>query len=83
MDKLWRMKTVTKREAARGFDALANSAHPGENVMVTNAGRPWIKLVPVAKRKRGKSAVTFKARLNEISRKPISGVIEVFIRVRG
>ena len=76
------MKTVTKQEAVRGFDALGKLANAGETVVVTEGGEPWIKLVPALKAKGGKSAAAFRARLNRISSKPIAGVDEIFARVR-
>lgn len=77
------MKTVTKQEALRGFDALGKLANAGETVVVTEGGEPWIKLVPAVRTKGGKSAAAFRARLNRISPKPIAGVDEVVMRVRG
>lgn len=76
------MKTVTKQEAVRGFDAIAGLAHAGQTVMVTHDGKPWIKLVPAAKAKTGKSVAAFKSRLNRISPKPIRGVSDVLPRLR-
>jgi antitoxin (DNA-binding transcriptional repressor) of toxin-antitoxin stability system len=76
------MKTVTKREAVQGFDRIGDLAHSGETVVVTHGGKPWVKLVPVLKKKSGKSAAAFKARLNRISRKPIRGASEVLSRLR-
>ena len=76
------MKTVTKQQAVQGFDMIGDLAHAGETVIVTQGGKPWIKLVPAIKTKSGKSAAAFKARLDRISRKPISGVSEVLSRLR-
>ena len=76
------MKTVTKHEALRDFDALGKLANAGETVVVTDGGEPWIKLVPAGRAKGGKSAAAFRARLSRISPKPIAGVGEVFMRVR-
>jgi antitoxin (DNA-binding transcriptional repressor) of toxin-antitoxin stability system len=76
------MKTVTKQQAAQGFDMIADLAHAGETVIVTHDGKPWIKLVPAAKKKSGKSVAAFKARLNRISPKPIPGASEVLSRLR-
>ena len=76
------MKTVTKKEAVRGFDALGKLASAGETVLVTQRGEPWIKLVPAVGPKGRKSAAAFRARLNRISPTPIAGVDEVFMRVR-
>jgi antitoxin (DNA-binding transcriptional repressor) of toxin-antitoxin stability system len=76
------MKTVTKQEAVRGFDRIADLAHAGETVVVTHDGKPWIKLVTALKAKPGKSAAAFKARLNRISSKPIPGASEVLQRLR-
>jgi antitoxin (DNA-binding transcriptional repressor) of toxin-antitoxin stability system len=77
------MKTVTKQQAAQGFDMIADLAHAGETVVVTHGGKPWIKLVSAAKRKNGKSAAAFKARLNRISRNSVPGAAEVLTRLRG
>jgi antitoxin (DNA-binding transcriptional repressor) of toxin-antitoxin stability system len=77
------MKTVTKKQLVPGFDNLANLAYSGETVLVTQGGKPWIKLVSAAKPKRGKSAAAFKSRLNRISPKPILGVPDVLQRLRG
>ena len=77
------MKTVTKQEAVQGFDMIGDWAHAGETVIVTNGGKPWIKLMPTRKRKTGKSVAAFKARLNRVSPKPIAGVTEVLSRLRG
>jgi antitoxin (DNA-binding transcriptional repressor) of toxin-antitoxin stability system len=76
------MKTVTKQEAAQGFDMIGGLAHAGETVVVTYAGKPWIKLVPALTAKKGKSAAAFKARLNRISPKPVPGASEVLSRLR-
>jgi antitoxin (DNA-binding transcriptional repressor) of toxin-antitoxin stability system len=76
------MKTVTKREALEGFDVLGDMAHGGATVLVTHAGKPWIKLVRASSLKRGKSAAMFKARLNRISSKPIPGAADVLRRLR-
>ena len=76
------MKTVTKQQAVRGFDMIGDLAHAGETVIVTHGGKPWIKLVPALKRKAGKSAAAFKARLNRISPKPIAGASDVLLRLR-
>ena len=78
------MKTITKKEASQGFDAIADLAHAGETVLVTHGGKPWVKLIPASKHTytSGKSAAAFRARLNRIATKPIPGVSEVFERVR-
>jgi antitoxin (DNA-binding transcriptional repressor) of toxin-antitoxin stability system len=76
------MRTVTKQQAAQSFDKVGDLAHAGETVIVTHGGKPWIKLVPVATQRTGKSAAAFKARLNRISPKPIPGVTEVLSRLR-
>jgi len=76
------MKTVTKQQAAQGFETIGDSAHAGETFIVTNGGKPWFKLVPALKKKPGKSAAAFKARLNRISPKPISGASEVLSQLR-
>jgi antitoxin (DNA-binding transcriptional repressor) of toxin-antitoxin stability system len=76
------MKTVTKQEMIEKFDALGSLAHSGETVTVLNAGKPWIKLVPATRLRRGKSAAAFRARLNRISAKPIPGVAEVLGKMR-
>jgi antitoxin (DNA-binding transcriptional repressor) of toxin-antitoxin stability system len=76
------MKTVTKEQASQGFDTIGDLAHGGETVVVTDGGKPWIKLVPASTKKIGKSAAAFKARLNRISPKPIPGVCEVLSRLR-
>jgi len=77
------MKTVTKQEALRGFDTIADLVHAGETVVVTRDGKPWIKLVRALEAKPGKSAAAFKARLKRISPNPIPGVSEVLQRLRG
>jgi antitoxin (DNA-binding transcriptional repressor) of toxin-antitoxin stability system len=76
------MKTVTKQQAIQGFDVIGDLAHAGETVIVTHGGKPWIKLMPALKRKPGKSATAFKARLDGISPKPIPGVADVLSRLR-
>jgi antitoxin (DNA-binding transcriptional repressor) of toxin-antitoxin stability system len=76
------MKTVTKQEAVRGFEVIANLAHAGETVIVTSGGKPWIKLVAALPKNSGKSAAAFRARLNRISPKPISGASRVLSRLR-
>lgn len=76
------MKTVTKQEVIRGFDTFANLAHAGETVVVTDEGKPWIKLMPAIKAKPGKSAAAFRTRLNRISPKPIPGASELLPRLR-
>ena|SRR6267142_2715063 len=77
------MKTVTKRQAAQKFATLADLAHGGEEVLVTDAGKPWIKLAPISKTRRPKSASVFRARLRRISKKPVPGVVKVLPRLRG
>ncbi len=77
------MKTVTKQQAVQEFDMIGDLAHAGETVIVTHAGKPWIKLMPVLKLKSGKSATAFRARLNRISPKPVPGASEVLLRLRG
>jgi antitoxin (DNA-binding transcriptional repressor) of toxin-antitoxin stability system len=76
------MRTVTKQEAVDGFDLIADLAHAGETVVVTQDGKPWIKLVSALRAKPGKSVAAFKARLNRISPKPIPGASEVLERLR-
>jgi antitoxin (DNA-binding transcriptional repressor) of toxin-antitoxin stability system len=76
------MRTVTKRQAVQGFDMIGDLAHAGETVVVTDGGKPWIKLMPVGRQRTGKSAAAFKARLNRISPKPIAGAAEVLSRLR-
>jgi antitoxin (DNA-binding transcriptional repressor) of toxin-antitoxin stability system len=76
------VKTVSKHEAAKSFEALGDLVHSGETVLVVDAGKPWVKLVPAAAAKRGKSAADFRARLDRISRKPIRGVADVLQRLR-
>ncbi|MEO8428990.1 MAG: hypothetical protein ABI651_17990 [Verrucomicrobiota bacterium] len=76
------MKTVTRREAAQDFETFGDLAHAGETVVVTQAGRPWFKMVPPSQPGKVKSAAQFKARLDRISRKPLKGVLEVFKRQR-
>jgi antitoxin (DNA-binding transcriptional repressor) of toxin-antitoxin stability system len=61
---------------------IGDWAHAGETVLVTNGGKPWIKLMPTHKRKTGKSVAAFKARLNRVSPKPIAGVSDVLVRLR-
>ena len=73
---------MTKQQAVQGFDMIGNLAHSGETVMVTHDGKPWIKLVPALKKRVGKSAAAFRARLNRISSKPIPGASEVLPRLR-
>ena len=77
------MKTVTKQQAFQGFDMIGDLAHAGETVIVTQDGKPWFKLVPALKKKPGKSAAAFRARLNRISSKPITGASEVLSRLSG
>lgn len=60
---------------------IGDLAHAGETVIVTH-GKPWFKLVPALKKKPGKSAAAFRARLNRISPKPIPGASEVVSRLR-
>ena len=76
------MKTLSKRQAAKSFDSLCELVHKGETVLVLDAGKPCLKMVPATPRKNGKSAAAFRARLDRISRKPISGVTEVLKRAR-
>jgi antitoxin (DNA-binding transcriptional repressor) of toxin-antitoxin stability system len=76
------MKTVTKQQAVQGFEMIGDLAHAGETIIVTHGGKPWIKLVPALKKKPGKSAAAFKARLDRISRKPIPGATDVLPRLR-
>ena len=76
------MKTVTKQQAVQRFDMIGDLAHAGETVIVTDGGKPWIKLVPALKQKSGKSVAAFRARLNRISPKPIPGASEVLSRLR-
>jgi antitoxin (DNA-binding transcriptional repressor) of toxin-antitoxin stability system len=61
---------------------LGDLAHSGETVIVTDGGKPWIKLVPALKNRPGKSVAAFKTRLNRISPKPITGASEVLSRLR-
>ena len=76
------MKTVTRQEVVDGFDTIGDLVNAGESVLVTDRGRPWVKIVPALKKKPGKSAAAFRARLNRISAKPIPGVSEVLAKVR-
>ena len=76
------MKTLSKREAAKKFDALCELVHNGETVLIVDHGKPCLKMVPAARRMNGKSSQQFKSRLDRISRKPIPGVSEVLKRVR-
>ncbi len=76
------MKMVTKQEVVRGFDTIGDLAHAGETVMVTLGGKPWIKLVPAFKAKKGKTAAAFKTRLDRIAPKPIAGAAQVLQRLR-
>ena len=76
------MKTVSKHVAAKSFQTLGDLVHDGETVLVVDAGRPWLKMVPASARPRGKSAADFKARLDRISRQPIPGAAEVLKRTR-
>ncbi len=76
------MKTVTKQEMVQAFEAFGGLAHAGETILVTQGGKPWIKLLPAGKPKRGKSVAVFRARLNRISPKPIPGAAEVLRELR-
>jgi antitoxin (DNA-binding transcriptional repressor) of toxin-antitoxin stability system len=76
------VKTVTKQQAVQGVDEIGDWAHAGETVIVTNGGKPWIKLMPTHKKMPGKSVAAFKARLNLVSPKPIAGAAEVLSRLR-
>ena len=38
---LCRMKTLTKAEASRKFQQVADLAHRGQTVIVTHEGQPW------------------------------------------
>jgi antitoxin (DNA-binding transcriptional repressor) of toxin-antitoxin stability system len=76
------VKTFTKQQVVQGFDKIGDWAHAGETVIVTNGGKPWIKLMSTRKNKLGKSVAAFKARLNRVSPKPIAGVTEVLSRLR-
>jgi len=76
------VRTVSKHEAAESFESLGNLVHSGQSVLVVNGGKPWLKMVPAHASKAGKSAAEFKARLDRISRKPISRVTEVLKRTR-
>jgi antitoxin (DNA-binding transcriptional repressor) of toxin-antitoxin stability system len=76
------MKVVTKQQVIDGFDVIADLAHGGETVVVTDGGKPWIKLIPAEKKPSGKSVAAFKARLNRISPRPIPGATEVLSRLR-
>jgi len=76
------MKTVTKQQAIAGLDELGNSVLAGDTVIITDAGKPWIQLVPAPKGRPAKSAAAFKARLDRISAKPIRGVAGVLKRIR-
>ena len=77
------VKTVTKQEVIRRFDAIGTLAHTGGTVLVTQNGEPWIKLVSAGKPRRVKSNAVFKARLSRISVKPVADVSEVLDRLRG
>jgi antitoxin (DNA-binding transcriptional repressor) of toxin-antitoxin stability system len=76
------MKTVTKQQAVQGFDMITDLAHAGETIIVTRGGKPWFKLAPVVNKAQVKSAASFKARLDRISRKPIAGASEVLSQLR-
>ena len=76
------MKTVSKHQATAAFESLGSLVHAGETVLVTNGGKPWLKMVPASTPDGGKSAADLKARLDRISRKPIAGVSEVLQRTR-
>jgi antitoxin (DNA-binding transcriptional repressor) of toxin-antitoxin stability system len=76
------VKTVSKHQAAESFESLGNLVHSGETVLVVDAGKPWVKMVPPSARAPRKSAADFKARLERISRKPIPGVADVLKRTR-
>ena len=76
------MKTVSKDQATATFASLGSLVHAGETVLVTDGGKPWLKMVPARASTSGKSAAAFKARLDRISRKPIAGVREVLQKTR-
>jgi antitoxin (DNA-binding transcriptional repressor) of toxin-antitoxin stability system len=76
------VKTVTKQQAITGLEDLGNSVLAGETVIITDAGKPWIQLVPAPKGRPAKSAAAFKARLDRISSKPIRGAAGVLKRLR-
>jgi len=76
------VKTLSKREAAKKFDALCELVHNGETVLIVDHGKPCLKMVPAARATNAKSSQQFKSRLDRISRKPIRGVTEVLKRVR-
>ncbi|HZM03417.1 MAG TPA: hypothetical protein VFC44_10355 [Candidatus Saccharimonadales bacterium] len=76
------MKTITKQQALRGFGRIGSLAHAGETIIVTDGGKPWIKLGPALKKKSGKSAAAFKARLNRIAPTPIPGASQVLAQLR-
>ena len=62
---LSRMKVLTKAEASRKFQKVADLAHRGQTVIVTHEGRPWCRIVP-ANGRPAKSADEFEARLARI-----------------
>ena len=76
------VKTVSKHQATATFASLGSLVHAGETVLVTDGGKPWLKMVPATASIGGKNAAAFKARLDRISRKPIAGVSAVLQRTR-
>lgn len=76
------MKTLSKRDAAKSFNSLCDMVHNGQTVLIVDGGKPCVKMVPATRRKNGKSAAEFKARLDRISRRPIPGATKVLKRVR-
>ena len=64
------MKTLTKAEASRKFQQVADLAHRGQTVIVTHEGQPWCRIVP-ANGRSAKSAAQFEARLARLFPKPL------------
>ncbi len=71
-DNLKDMKTLSKHRAGMNFQEVADLAHEGETIVVTNAGKPWCKVVPADhKLPRRKSAADFHTRLQRLFPKPL------------
>lgn len=71
-DILTGMKTLSKQQAGKNFQEVADLAHEGETVLVMQDGRPWCKIVPAnGKPAKRKSAAEFRARLDKLFPKPL------------
>ena len=67
------MKTLSKRQAGKNFLEVADLAHSGQIVVVTQGGQPWCKIVPAnGEPSKRKSAAQFAARLDKIFPKPLA-----------